>query len=88
MKTNSCVAFWAALLSSTVWAASANPYSTVIAVVWGAFAVLILAIETAAAWEEKKRSNINSAALDEYNKVKPGAAEDSEAWAKMRKARV
>lgn len=57
MKTNSCVAFWAALLSSTVWAASANPYSTVMAVVWGAFAVLILAIDTAAVWEEKKRSN-------------------------------
>ena len=27
-------------------------------------------------------------ALDEYNKVKPGAAEDAEAWAKMRKAGV
>lgn len=57
MKTNSCIAFWAALLSSTVWAASANPYSTVMAVVWGASAVLIFAIDTAAAWEEKKRSN-------------------------------
>lgn len=58
MKTNSCIAFWAALLSSTVWAASANPYSTAMAMVWGAFAVLILAVDTAAAWEEKKRSNV------------------------------
>lgn len=58
MKTNSCTAFWAALLSSTVWAASANPHSTAMAMVWGAFAVLILAVDTAAAWEEKKRSNV------------------------------
>jgi len=60
MKTNSCTAFWAALLSSTVWTASANPYSTAMAMVWGAFAVLILAVDTAAAWEEKKRSNVQA----------------------------
>ena len=60
MRTNSCTAFWAALLSSTVWAASANPYSTAMAMVWGALAVLLLAVDTAAAWEEKKRSNVES----------------------------
>ena len=27
-------------------------------------------------------------AIEEYNKLKPGAAEDAEAWAKMRKAGI
>lgn len=60
---NDSVAFWAAILCSNSWAASSNQYSTVMAAVWGVFAVLIFAA-AAAAREEKKTYNarVNSAA--------------------------
>ena len=42
MKTNNCIALWAAIVNSNLWAASANPYGIWMAVAWGALAVLVL----------------------------------------------
>ena len=54
MGTNRCITYWAALICSNVWAASDNTHSTALAIVWGAFSVLIFAIDMIASSKYKK----------------------------------
>lgn len=58
MEPKRNVAMWAALTCSTIWAASTNPYSTVMAVVWALFAVIIFTVDVVCDQKRKQgRSN-------------------------------
>lgn len=59
METKRCIAFWASLLISSLWAASNTPHGTVIAGVWAAFAILVLVVDILhTLQEDKTRSNV------------------------------